>query len=336
MVWTVGLALLADTVNEQDLGKTLGLITLALSMGTLLSPLLGGIVYEKGSYYDVFAIAFGLLALDIMLRFVMIEKKIARKYEMGRDGPIHSTPRISRDAHELAEVIERDRNRVDTDVELDRQARSGPSDSRLPPVIFLLRSRRLLVLPLFTVETFRWSSSGSGLIFLPVTLPALLGPIISRLTDRYGPRYIAATGFLLDLPLYVLLRLVTHKSISQEVLLCALLSLIGFDLALVSTPMFTEIILIVYAKERQRPGIFGRTGATAQAYGLFNVAFAAGTITGPLWAGYVKLDAGWGTMSWSLGLLSVAASVPVLLLTGGWIGKRCKARAVERASDLRV
>lgn len=153
---------------------------------------------------------------------------------------------------------------------------------------------------------------------------------VGRLTDRYGPRFIAGTGFLLALPFYVCLRLVTHGGIRQKVLFFALLLLIGAALALISTPIFTEIIHIVYAKERQRPGIFGRGGATGQAYGLFNMAYAAGTIAGPLMTGYIEIDAGWGTMGLSLGLLSAVTSVPVLLLTGGWVGKKFGPRAIGR------
>ena len=102
--------------------------------------------------------------------------------------------------------------------------------------------------------------------------------------------------------------------------LCALLALIGFAITLVVTPIFTEIVQIVYEKERQSPGIFGPSGATAQAYGLYNVAFAAGTISGPLLAGFVKERSGWGAMSLTLGVLSAVTSVPVFLLTDGWIG----------------
>lgn len=34
------------------------------------------------------------------------------------------------------------------------------------------------VLPLFVMETFGWSSTGSGLIFLCIFIPSLLGPSI--------------------------------------------------------------------------------------------------------------------------------------------------------------
>lgn len=146
------------------------------------------------------------------------------------------------------------------------------------------------------------------------------------LTDKKGPRLFAGSGFLLALPPYILLRLITHKSLQQEIFLCALISLIGLCVALVNTPIFAEIVHIVNEKERQRPGIFGEAGATAQAYGLWNVAFAAGTIAGPLMAGYIKDYAGWETMGWSIGVLSAAVSIPVFPVTGGWVGARDQRR----------
>ena len=105
------------------------------------------------------------------------------------------------------------------------------------------------------------------------------------------------------------------------------MSLIGFCITLITTPIFAEIIHIVIEKERQRPGIFGKTGATAQAYGLFNVSFAIGTIVGPLMAGYIRKSGGWGTMGWSIAILSAVTSVPVFLVTGGWIWRERLGRA---------
>lgn len=116
------------------------------------------------------------------------------------------------------------------------------------------------------------------------------------LADNYGPRWLAVTGFIFAIPFWVLLRLVTHNTLSQKILLCALLAFIGFALCLVMPPLMAEITYIVESKEKAKPGCFGPTGAYAQAYGLFIAAFAAGSLIGPLWAGYVKDSGGWGTM----------------------------------------
>lgn len=300
MVWTVGLALLADTVKEHELGKYLGVIALAMSCGTLFGPLLGGVVYDHGGYYAVFAMSFALIGLDIVLRITMIEKKVARKYEAGCDDQMQET------LPERNGKKEKDGAEITRGTQESTMIASKPWLDRLPPVLWLLSSRRLLValfasmvygimitsfdavLPLFVQQTFGWSSNGSGLIFLAVFIPSFLSPWIGSAADRYGARLLIAGGFLLAMPFYVLLRLVTHKAIGQEILLCAILVPIGIGIALVSAPVFTEIVHIVYAKERQKPGAFGAGGATAQAYGLFNVAFAAGMIVGPIYAGFVR------------------------------------------------
>ena len=84
----------------------------------------------------------------------------------------------------------------------------------------------------------------------------------------------------------------------------------------------TEFSHIVEAKERHQPGIFGAGGAYAQSYGIFNTAWAAGSVVGPLWGGYVIDAAGWPTMAWTLGLLCVVSALPIALYTGGSIFRR--------------
>jgi MFS family permease len=80
---------------------------------------------------------------------------------------------------------------------------------------------------------------------------------------------------------------------------------------------------IVLEKEAERPGLFGSKGAYAQAYGLFNMAWAIGCLIGPIWAGFVRERAGWGTMTWTMALLAGFSAVPAWLWTGGWVfGKR--------------
>lgn len=133
------------------------------------------------------------------------------------------------------------------------------------------------------------------------------------------------------IPFWVLLRLVNHDSTGQKVLFCALLCLIGVALTLVMPPLMAEIAYVVEAKERERPGRYGKTGAYAQAYGLFIAAFAAGSLIGPIWAGYIESTAGWGTMAWSLGLLSFSGAVPCLIWTGGFITHRNAKSGDERA-----
>ncbi|KAF8474241.1 major facilitator superfamily domain-containing protein [Kalaharituber pfeilii] len=349
VVWSVGLALLVDTVGNDKVGQSMGIVSLAMSLGILLAPLLGGIVYDRGGYYSVFAMGFGMLALDIVLRLVMIEKKVAGHYlDNAVNGDnVHQSPAI----HEIVS----NPGGVDEEIGPDRPntfAVLTPSASalrpsmlggyiqRLPPVLQLLKYPRLLValiatlvqatlttsldttLPLYTRETFHFGSTGAGLIFLAIVIPTMSSPFVGSMSDKYGPKWIAAAGFILACPFLVLLRLSTEDSIKDIVIFCVFLAFLGFSLTLQMTPTMAEITYVLVEMENTKPGRFGKNGAFAQGYGLFNVAFSGGTLVGPLWSGFLKDAAGWGTMAWSLGLLSFITSVPVLFYTGGKLRKQ--------------
>ena len=63
------------------------------------------------------------------------------------------------------------------------------------------------------------------------------------------------------LPLFVLPRLVTYHSIEHVSLLCFLLALIGVTLTLSFTPLMAEIAYEVEAKQKAKPGMYGKKGA---------------------------------------------------------------------------
>lgn len=79
VVWSVGLALLADTFGNK-IGVAMGYTSIAMSLGLLVAPAIGGVVFDSLGYYAVFYIAFGCIFLDIILRLAMIEKKVARQW----------------------------------------------------------------------------------------------------------------------------------------------------------------------------------------------------------------------------------------------------------------
>lgn len=79
IVWTVGLALMVDTVPDK-IGEAMGYSAIAMSMGLLVSPAIGGAVFAAKGYYAVYYIAFGCIFLDIILRLILIEKKFARQW----------------------------------------------------------------------------------------------------------------------------------------------------------------------------------------------------------------------------------------------------------------
>ena len=352
VVWTVGLALLVDTVGQQEIGQVMGYVSLAMSLAVLVGPLLGGVVYARTGYYAVYYLAFGLIFFDILLRIALVEKKVALKWmpeaTTGTSSSTSSPPTASSNRATPTETR--------SSTTMANSEKPPVERSRLPPILSLLGSRRLLaalwgclvqaslltafdaVLPLRVQALFGFDSTGAGLIFLALVIPSFMAPLIGTLSDKYGPRWLTTFGFFLTWPLFILLRFVDHGGIRQIVLLCALLVMLGVSLTMAMTPLLAEITYLVAAKEEKRPGIFGEKGAYAQAYALFNTSFAGGTLIGPLWAGFISAQAGWGTMAWSLGLLSAVSAIPAVIWTGGLItrrrevGKRWNHGADERAS----
>lgn len=364
VVWVVGLALLVDTVGPDGIGQAMGYVGLSMSLAILVAPLLGGIVFHASGYYAVWAMAFGLLVLDIIMRVFMIEKKVAVKWLPAEE--VYETPtkdsavkdQSNAETRVVSPDIEMDAATKETvDENTQDQKKQTPSKplpenapqpvkkfvDRLPAVIYLFSSRRVLaalwacviqaslltafdtILPLFVRDTFGWNSLGAGLIFLPIVVVSFAGPAVGWASDKYGARWLATVGFVAACPFLILLRLVHKNTMDQKVLLCALLALIGTNLTLVLTPMMAEITYAVEAKaSRHPPGFFGKNGAYAQAYSLFNMAWAAGCLVGPLLSGLVNQRAGWAVTVLILGCLSLATAIPTAIWTGGSIFKKRK------------
>lgn len=358
VVWVVGLALLADTVPQERLATATGWLSLGMSLGLLLSPLLGGVVYDRAGYGAVFGMAYALIGVDIVLRLLLIEKKVAARWDPDAMGRVAAATV----ANDSGKGVTNDADPTTRDGILDAEKgvpmdgcipHPAPSSTprqrrrdRLPPVLSLLCSRRLLaslfcalvqaalttsfdsVLTIHAANIFNWTSTGAALLFLPLVIPTFVAPLLGWLSDKFGGRYFVVVGFLTAVPPLVCLRFVKDNSIGDKVLLCVLLAVVGLSFALTFPPIMAEISGVVEAKEKSmlvkgHPG-FGKGGAYAQAYALFNVAFAAGCMVGPLLAGFVAEARGWGTMAWVLGLLSGAGAIPAFLWLGGWFFQKAE------------
>ena len=347
MLWVVCLALLTDTVGPAGIGQAVGVIGIPVSIGPIVGPLLGGVIYAHGGYYAVFGLMFALLGVDAVLRLVMIEKRVAQKWleaERVQSDPPDVCPKTDSPASPTPCPESSDTSNTMTENGDETTNGARPSSQivhhQLPPILRLVLSFRIFVglaggllqsslnvafdstLPLFVNALFGWQQTGQGLIFITILLPSLLQPIFGAITDRYqqGRRLLAAGGCLLATPAYVLLRLVTQDTLGHKTLLCALLMVIGLAMAITMPAIIAEIGATVADAERNNPqAIKGSVIATG--WSLVNAAYAAGCLMGPLFAGLIRNAAGWQTTTWCLGLLSAVTGLFLLLCLGGWIGK---------------
>lgn len=349
VVWTAGLALLADTMDSQTLGQAMGYVGMAMTLGLMCGPLIGGVLYQNGGYYSVYGLAFGLIGVDILARVVMIERKDAMPWFRAEEAEHASSLSDGQDGRGSAEKPPTANNdptprsvAPTPDPEPSPEHPHAAATRRFGRLRTLLNSPRLLVsiwtyliislsvtsfdsvLPLFVEETFHWKQTAQGLIFIAISVPSFLDPAVGWVVDTWprSGRYICSGALFASVPMLVCLRFVAENTIHDKVVLCALLALLGLCVACLMPPVMVEVSAVVHAKEAAAPNIFGEGGAMALAYGVLNSAWAAGSIIGPFFAGYIRDDAGWGTMAWALAILTGVSGVPVLLLLGGLIGKR--------------
>jgi len=193
VVWTVGMALIMDTVGSKKLGVTIGSIFGIISVGELVAPILGGILYKKAGNGAVFAMGFGLLAIDFIMRLFLIEKKVAERYELEDDA--------QENGEEAGDV------EAGADSPLLSNGKSEqwiiPENQswiiRQFPILYCLSNSRLLTaqavmvmqailladfdatIPTETQDLFGFDSLKVGLVFTALCTPYLvLGPIAGR------------------------------------------------------------------------------------------------------------------------------------------------------------
>ena len=256
VVWTVGLAMVLDTVGPQNLGKVIGTIFSFISVGELAAPVLGGVLFEKTGYSGVFGLGMGVLGLDFVMRILLIEKKTAKKWDPSLvEGQGATNPRDHGQRDGAMDEVD---EYTDGSEEQDRQDQANESTVLLPkseddeedyaiatdgqnrlvrslPILYCLTDPRLLValllafvqasllgtydatIPTQARDLFNFDSLQSGLLFIALDIPYLiLGPIAGWAVDRYGTKPAAVIGFGYLVPVLILLRLPSDHIISSE------------------------------------------------------------------------------------------------------------------------
>ncbi|KAL9124881.1 MAG: hypothetical protein Q9217_005839 [Psora testacea] len=320
VVWTIGLALVLDTVGPERLGSTVGSIFGFISIGELAAPVLGGVVYKKAGYGGVFGMGLALLAVDFIMRILLIEKKVAARYgllDAGEDG--NSSQEQDRDqenqggqdGHEEEQPLIR-KQEVDQYKIPEVRAKAV----RLFPIIYCLKDPRLLTalllalvqatllatfdatIPTVGQEYFGFTSLEVGLIFIALALPLVIGgPLAGWLVDKRGPKPAAVFGFGYLVPALILLRLARPGGTHQIVVYCALLALNGVGMAVIGSPSVVDASYVVQMYDKANPDFFGANGPYAQLYGLNSMVFSAGLSLGPILSGGLKDVLGYGNMN---------------------------------------
>ncbi|KAJ8295615.1 putative MFS-type transporter C18.02 [Rhodotorula toruloides] len=340
ILWTFGLALVIDSVPEQHVGKSLGIVMSGLSVGEAIGPPIGGALYRHLGWRAPFIFLLVLLVVDIVLRLLIIEKKTALMWIKrgvtirgfsAPDYPPPNSPSIEEVVVPLAHsstVTSSEATEVATPV-LPKSEHDGanlwetmwrlvhnPRAAVALSMAFLYGADFGLLeagMVLYVKEHYGLDEQGAGLIFLAVVIPSfIIAPLAGWLTDLYGSKWPATVGMAIVTAAFPLL--IIRGPLP---LFIFFLALIGVGLSAVSTPTTHDLNVAATAT----PG-----ATSAQVFAAFNLAFSLGSFVGPIIGG--ELMSGLSTRDGFVAIVVIGAGLValctpfVLLFTGGRLGEK--------------
>ncbi|GJE87860.1 MFS general substrate transporter [Phanerochaete sordida] len=341
IIWVVGLALLCDTASESIVGRQLGIAMTGLSLGMLVGPLAGGLLYHRFGFHGPGILAIIATAADLVGRLLIIERKdaIAHGVDPAAD------PRADEEATVQEGPASDNDNKEEKppaaegtlaglaplpppQTQQEQHAPAAPATPRLSllgVVRKLATSKRALTvmlgstiygmsyasqepaLPLHLQAVWAFDSSKVGLIYLAGVLPTLVSsPLAGWLADTRGAEWTLSAALLLALPWFGLLSVDGPLAF-----FIAMFCLENFFLAATVPPLTSELAAVA----RQHDGI-----GYAHVYGAFNLSFGVGSALGPVIGGqmYDHIRRGWAAICYfSIGALFVTA-----VLTACFLGDR--------------
>lgn len=297
-------------------------------------------MYEKAGENAVFGLGAGILFIDFVMRILVIEKKVAARYDP-------SLAQGATDArHQATENESAEANDEDASEEDSLLPKRDQEDFRIPkgqnrfirsfPIMYCLSDPRLLtalllafvqatLLAVFdsTIPTeaetlFKFDSLHSGLLFIALDIPyLLLGPLAGWAVDKYGTKPAAVIGFGYLVPILILLRLPHEGGKSQIILYSALLSLCGIGMGIIGSPSIVEASNIVQKYDKANPKFFGENGPYGQLYAFNSLIFSAGLTCGPIISGTLRDTIGYGNMNLVVAVISGITSLLAFVFVGG-------------------
>lgn len=316
IVYTSGLAFLVDSVGAESIGNYMGIALSAENVGLMISPLIGGPVYDKLGRNALVGLMLALIVIDIILRLLISE-------------PTATPSRAGLDP-EIAGVSPNGTSLPEPTIKAKSTWQLLKSPRTLSAAYGLFLGQLFLttfdgVLPRFTQSNYSWSASAAGPVFLALSLPSLAAVVAGRLTDKVGPKIVTIVGFIIAVPGFVLLLLAEGPAKTNIFALCGALAVIGLAVAFITSPLASDLALVVESSAQRESSADGETSKTgddgfAQVFSIMLFAQCAGIMLGPSWAGFAYKRLGWRFMSLSLGALggsgiisSVSISIPKLL-----------------------
>ncbi|KAL4265134.1 Major Facilitator Superfamily Vesicular Transporter [Pleurotus pulmonarius] len=267
VIWVVGLALLCDCTPKEVIGRQIGIVMMGFSLGIILGPPLGGLLYDRFGFRGPFVLGIAVAFFDLICRLLIVEPKSKSLTCMG---PINATTTSSQPVpiteSTIVSVVQ-----ITNDPKRARPpfqwhlAQSKPSmltqklakAPRTLSALFVMVTNGLAsgtiepALPLRLQDIWDLNSTHAGVVFIGGLAPSLLSSPISDIYRIIGK----------DLGMFI-----------------ALFVFASFFVSATVSPVTAELAAV-------SRGIRGV--GFAHVYGAFNVAYGVGSALGPIIGGQV-------------------------------------------------
>lgn len=290
------------------------------------------------------------------MRFFLIEKKVAARYEAA-DPSLQHQPSESQQngntndeqensADEESPLLPNGQKKEDTNPDyLVHNPETQPALIRKIPIFYCLSSGSLILaqltalvqatviasfdatVPTHVSDLYNFSSLQASLVFIPLAAVNLVfGPVGGYCVDRYGTKPVAVVGFAYLVPILACLRIPQDSPYPRELIIfCLLMGLAGFGMAVIGSPSIVEAGAVVDKFHKQNKTFFGEQGPYAQLYAINSMVFCLGLSVGPVVGGGLKDAIGYGNMNAVLAAISGVTAIGAYIWLGGrpaWLRRK--------------
>ncbi|KAF7967037.1 hypothetical protein HWV62_35996 [Athelia sp. TMB] len=290
-------AVICDTTPEKNVGRQLGFAMMGTSLGLVVGPPIGGLLYDHLGYRAPFIFSIIWTMIDLIGRLLIIERKDAVKWAYD-PAALHTSSGVELEAPE-APVITDETPATDatgsvTNINEEPVLERAPSVAEPKPaplsllavIIKLLHSPRALMalllsvvfgtvwtaqetgLPLHLQDAWGEGSGTVGLVLLAGVVPTLISsPLAGWYADVKGSEWVSVITLVGSLPWWGLM--IVQESLA---LFISTFVLATFFTSGVVSPVTAELAAV----SRDIKGV-----GYAHVYGAFNLAYGIGTAGRP-------------------------------------------------------
>ncbi len=250
--WSAGMAMLADTFDRGERGARLGLTMSIMSLGMLIGPVIGGLLYDNLGYAPTFIIP-SVLACVIGILFIAVKEPAIAVEQLPffkRVSPFLKAPKL---------II------VIALAAIFGAATYGILEPYMPVYLF---------------STYRASPTIIGLAFGALSLLGMIvQPFIGKLYDAHGGNTLIAGGLVCSA--FVILGSLLMPSLYGTI---AVFALLGITMGCALTPML-PLLSDLYGGDAD-------SNTKGLVYGIYNTLFSLGLALGPFIGGLLIAGAG--------------------------------------------